>query len=123
MPATPKSARTRIDVGFRPCPTRRGGLRTSLRLCVTTLMLTIAPPAAESTQYTVGAVDGGWYWNTGFHDPTNGNYIVGNTGWFGEPPASGVLFYRNFFVFDLPDTSEPSGDLVTDISQLNAIYS
>lgn len=40
----------------------------------------------------INTTDRGWYDDTGFHDPENDNYIVGNFGDF---------TWRNWFVFDL----------------------
>ena len=50
------------------------------------------------------AEDRGWYSDTGFHEPSNTNYIVGDC-----PPCSGGGEFRNFFVFGLEDV----GGLVT----------
>jgi hypothetical protein len=33
---------------------------------------------ASANAATLTALDRGWYDNTGFHDPTNDNYIVGD---------------------------------------------
>jgi hypothetical protein len=46
---------------------------------------------------TIDAIDAGWYDSTGFHDPTNTNYV---TGYCCEPAD-----HRNFFVFDLAGVS------------------
>jgi Ca2+-binding RTX toxin-like protein len=43
---------------------------------------------------TINFTDSGWYDSTGFHGPTNQNYITGKTN-------------RNFFIFDLSAVSEP----------------
>ncbi|MFO0815773.1 MAG: S8 family serine peptidase [Gemmatales bacterium] len=45
------------------------------------------------------ATDSGWYNSTGFHDPINENYIVGQ--------ASSTLQYRDWFVFDVPVATGP----------------
>jgi subtilisin family serine protease/Ca2+-binding RTX toxin-like protein len=47
---------------------------------------------------TLNAVDSGWYDSTGFHDPSNTNYIVGD--------GSNTL-YRNWFTFNLPTLTAP----------------
>lgn len=44
------------------------------------------------------ADDRGWYSDTGLHQPSNMNYIVGNC-----PACSGGSEFRNFFVFDFSD--------------------
>ncbi|MDB9484832.1 S8 family serine peptidase, partial [Dolichospermum circinale CS-537/05] len=46
---------------------------------------------------TLNAADTGWYDNTGYHAPTNTNYIVGDA--FG--------LYRNWFTFNLPTLTAP----------------
>jgi hypothetical protein len=52
------------------------------------LALGVAPAEA----LTIGASDTGWYPDNGIHDPSNTNYINGN---------SGFKNYRSFFYFDL----------------------
>ncbi|MFM6247932.1 MAG: Calx-beta domain-containing protein, partial [Dolichospermum sp.] len=49
---------------------------------------------------TLNAADTGWYNNTGFHNPTNTNYIVGDN----EIPN---ILYRNWFTFNLPTLTAP----------------
>ncbi|MFM6198248.1 MAG: hypothetical protein ACKPE1_03725, partial [Dolichospermum sp.] len=50
---------------------------------------------------TLNAADTGWYSSTGFHDPTNPNYIVGD----GTNPL--YPLYRNWFTFNLPTLTAP----------------
>jgi hypothetical protein len=50
---------------------------------------------------TLNAVDTGWYSSTGFHNPTNPNYIVGD----GTNPL--YPLYRNWFTFNLPTLTAP----------------
>ena len=59
---------------------------------------------------TLTATDVGWYDNTGFNNPSNQNYIVGQ----GVGP-SGEEVFNDFFVFDL---SGVSGQVIG--AQLNA---
>ena len=47
---------------------------------------------------TLNAVDSGWYDSTGFHNPSNTNYVVGDD--------SNTL-YRNWFTFNLPTLTAP----------------
>ena len=47
--------------------------------------------------------DSGWYSETGFHNPTNPNYVVGDNRGF--PGSCGDC--RNFFVFDLSGVTQP----------------
>ncbi|MBE9264447.1 S8 family serine peptidase [Microcystis sp. LEGE 00066] len=49
---------------------------------------------------TLNAADTGWYDNTGFHIPSNTNYIVGDN----ENPN---ILYRNWFTFNLPTLTAP----------------
>jgi hypothetical protein len=51
-----------------------------------------------ATAQTVVFTDRGQYSNTGFHNPTNPNYVVGDG--FGNE-------FRNFFVFDLSSVVQP----------------
>lgn len=44
-----------------------------------------------------GYVSTGWYSSTGYHDPTNDNYLVANA----TDPLLGGVAYNNFFVFSL----------------------
>jgi hypothetical protein len=53
----------------------------------------------------IPAIDSGWYSETGFHAPSNLNYIVGDYRRPGVPdPKEDV---RNFFVFDLSRVTQP----------------
>jgi hypothetical protein len=57
----------------------------------------VAAGAACAHSVTIHAFDRGWYNQSGFHDPTNDNYFVGDT--TGNAEDMGEL--RNWFVFDL----------------------
>ncbi|MFM5958430.1 MAG: hypothetical protein ACKOQ2_14915, partial [Dolichospermum sp.] len=46
---------------------------------------------------TLNAADTGWYDSTGFHNPGNTNYVVGDGG----------VLYRNWFTFNLPTLTAP----------------
>jgi hypothetical protein len=50
------------------------------------------------SEIALNATDRGWYDNTGFHDPANGNYFAGE---------NANKLYRNFFVFNIPVLTEP----------------
>ncbi len=56
-------------------------------------LLSGSVPPATAQEITINAEDSGWYDETGFHDPTNTNYVVGR--------GENNLVMRNFFVFDL----------------------
>jgi len=69
------------------------------------LALPTALPAAEltglgMTSLSINATERGWYDDTGYHDPSNTNYFTGKDDRAHSP------YDRNFFVFDLPDTTE-----------------
>ncbi|MFM6728988.1 MAG: Calx-beta domain-containing protein, partial [Dolichospermum sp.] len=48
---------------------------------------------------TLNAADTGWYDSTGFHGPTNTNYVTGD--------VEDSLLYRNWFTFNLPTLTAP----------------
>ncbi|MFM5942986.1 MAG: hypothetical protein ACKO9G_06345, partial [Dolichospermum sp.] len=50
---------------------------------------------------TLNAADTGWYSSTGFHDPTNTNYVTGDGG------SSLYPLFRNWFTFNLPTLTAP----------------
>lgn len=58
------------------------------------------PGIASAIPITLESFDSGWYTQSGFHDPENENYFVGD-------PTSDALepVFRNFFVFDLGSLS------------------
>lgn len=55
-----------------------------------------AAHVARADTVTISSSDSGWYDSTGFHDPSNKNYIAGS--------LAGTTF-NNFFVFNLSDVS------------------
>ena len=86
----------------------------SLRTAIWSLLLVCAFLAAPGSAavVTVNATDSGWYDDTGFHDPSNINYLVGN-------PVFSPSFvdHHNFFVFDLASIS---GTVTSAILVLNS---
>lgn len=71
------------------------------KLALALIVIAGLTATASAATRTIYATDAGWYGSDGFHNPTNTNYVVGNA------VISGVSkFYRDFFVFDLPDTVE-----------------
>jgi hypothetical protein len=58
------------------------------------------PAVASATPITIDAFDSGWYTQSGFHDPENDNYFVGD-------PTSNAAepVFNNFFIFDLGSLS------------------
>ncbi len=72
---------------------------------------TFGIPAAASASVTIldndtpatiiEATDTGWYTNSGNHDPTNTNYLVGD-----DSPNDDLL-YRNWMSFQLPKFTQP----------------
>ncbi|MBK1986192.1 M10 family metallopeptidase C-terminal domain-containing protein [Sphaerospermopsis aphanizomenoides BCCUSP55] len=66
-----------------------------------TVTVTITPPTGytiASSQTVISAVDTGWYNNSGYHDPGNTNYIIGDYS---------ASLYRNWMAFNLPTFSQP----------------
>ncbi len=62
--------------------------------------VSIADDEPPLNTITLNAADTGWYDSTGFHGPTNPNYIVGDN----ENPN---ILYRNWFTFNLPTLTAP----------------
>ena len=58
-------------------------------------------PLATAQTVVIPHTDRGQYDNTGFHNPTNPNYVVGDVSFFAPP------FHHNFFVFDLSSVVQP----------------
>jgi hypothetical protein len=52
----------------------------------------------------IAAIDSGWYADSGYHNPSVTNYLVGRCG---LPNCNPPLVFRNFFVFDLAAVSGP----------------
>ncbi len=86
-------------------------MKTRLSFLFTLALALILPAAAvQAGTYYQYATDSGWYDDTGYHDPTNSNYLVGRS-------FSGGIFgryyeYRDFQVFSLP-TFAPGETLVS----------
>ncbi|MFM6271097.1 MAG: hypothetical protein ACKPFA_32070, partial [Dolichospermum sp.] len=59
--------------------------------------VSIADDEPHLNTITLNAADTGWYDVTGYHDPGNTNYIVGD--YYG--------LYRNWFTFNLPTLTAP----------------
>jgi large repetitive protein len=55
-------------------------------------------PSATAQTILIPHTDRGWYSDTGFHNPGNPNYVVGDTSF---------NISRNFFVFDLASVVQP----------------
>jgi autotransporter-associated beta strand protein len=55
-----------------------------------------------SSTVTLNSVDKGWYDSTGFNNPGNANYIVGE-----DNVLSNTNLFRDFFVFNAPVSSSP----------------
>ncbi|MFO0099721.1 MAG: S8 family serine peptidase, partial [Aphanizomenon sp.] len=62
--------------------------------------VSIADNDTPTGTITLNAVDTGWYDNTGYHGPTNPNYIAGD-----YEISDGKLF-RNWFAFNLPTLTQ-----------------
>lgn len=66
----------------------------------------------------LGMVDQGWYSQTGFHDPGNSNYIVGQCTSCAEGPE-----YRNWFAFDISNLSSPVTSLALRLNSYSVTLS
>ena len=55
----------------------------------------------------LSTIDSGWYNNSGSHDPSNTNYIVGD--------CCGAAEFRNWFVFDISGLTAPVSSLSFDL--------
>ena len=66
------------------------------RISQSTATITIADNDTPVSNI-INAVDTGWYDNSGSHDPTNTNYIVGDNG----------ILYRDWMSFNLPTFTQP----------------
>jgi hypothetical protein len=73
----------------------KSALAATVSLGVGAAVLVAAARPAVS-QNIIPAADGGWYDETGFHDPMNTNFLCG----LASVQGAGDEF-RNFFVFDL----------------------
>jgi PEP-CTERM motif len=72
-------------------------------------------PSALAQTVVINYTDRGWYAPTGFHDPSNLNYGVGDV----RGPSCGVTCYadiRNFFVFDLAGVTQPISSAKLELS-------
>src|SRR6188474_865495 len=67
-------------------------------ILIATFTFVINCPSARAQTVVIPHTDRGWYDNTGFHNPSNPNYVVGGDS-FGH--------YHNFFVFDLSGVTQP----------------
>jgi PEP-CTERM motif len=64
--------------------------------------------------FTLQATDTGWYFQTGFHNPGNNNYIVGDCTSCGRSGS-----YNNYFVFDLSQITATITSAVLDVGNGN----
>ncbi len=64
--------------------------------------------------FTLNATDSGWYFQTGYHDNTNNNYIVGDCTTCGRSGS-----YNDYFIFDLSNITAPITSAVLDIGNGN----
>ena len=76
----------------------------STSIPVALLAFVMGCPLATAQTVVIPNTDRGWYGETGFHNPGNPNYVVGD--------SRGVLpglnsDSRNFFVFDLSSVTQP----------------
>jgi hypothetical protein len=69
------------------------------------LLVVFSGSLASAQTVIIPHTDRGWYEETGFHSPSNANYIVGDGRGPGCLPC--LQDYRNFFVFDLASVVTP----------------
>lgn len=78
----------------------------SLSSATLACILLVISQSVASASLTINAIDSGWYDDTGWHQPDNLNYAVGE---------EVVFIYNNFFVFDLSSVSETVTSAVINI--------
>ena len=79
-----------------PSVTRRITECVSLPVAIFTFVINC--PVASAQTVVIPHTDRGWYDNTGFHNPGNPNYVVGD---------NSFTVSRNFFVFNLASVVQP----------------
>src|SRR6187455_1318060 len=79
-------------------PQNRFSLTESVSILIAIFTFVINCPSARAQTVVIPHTDRGWYDNTGFHNPSNPNYVVGDTSF---------NITRNFFVFDLSSVVQP----------------
>ena len=79
-----------------PPATRRITECVSLLVAIFTFVINC--PVASAQTVVIPHTDRGWYDNTGFHNASNPNYVVGD---------NSFTVSRNFFVFDLASVVQP----------------
>ena len=70
--------------------------KTFITLFTVTAMCLSSATVARAATIAISNSDSGWYDDTGFHDPSNQNYIAGQYVFDGE-----TFTQNNFFTFDL----------------------
>jgi len=78
----------------------------SLTSAVFACLILVVSQSVGSASLTVNATDSGWYDDTGWHQPDNLNYAVGE---------EVVFIYHNYFVFDLSSVSATVTSAVINI--------
>jgi hypothetical protein len=78
----------------------------SLTCTALACLFLVVSQTVSSASLTVNATDSGWYDDTGWHEPDNLNYAVGE---------EVVFIYHNFFVFDLSSVSATVTSAVINI--------
>lgn len=66
-------------------------------------------PSADAGSQTINAIDSGWYDSTGFHDPSNTNYLTGYL-------SSNNTVYRGFHVWAIPSSMANSNRTITQVT-------
>ena len=92
------NARGRAKSKF-PSVTRRNTECVNILIAIFTFVINC--PLARAQTVVIPHTDRGQYSDTGFHNPSNPNYVVGDVSFFGPSVT------RNFFVFDLASVVQP----------------
>ncbi|MBA3485130.1 MAG: hypothetical protein H0T51_25315 [Pirellulales bacterium] len=87
----------------------------SMLVALVTFMIDCQSVSAQTV--VIPHTDRGWYAETGFHNPSNSNYVVGDWRTFLFAPADS----RNFFVFDLSSITQPIASAKLALSVLSSL--
>src|SRR4051794_16118139 len=74
-------------------------------------------PLATAQTVVIPNTDRGHYAEMGFHNPTNPNYVVGDSGGFAFADRDD----RNFFVFDLSSVTQPIASAKLALTVLSSL--
>src|SRR4051812_21341022 len=87
------------------------------RILISLFVLVMSSRFATAQTVVIPNTDRGHYSETGFHNPTNPNYVVGDSGGF----DFGDRDDRNFFVFDLSSVTQPIASAKLALSVISSV--